>query len=89
MNLLSSVSLIIDVDRLKRCEAHKAHEQLAEVLCTLPKKFDEKKVNLSITDKMGVLRLDKFWKTMFERRNSMLFNEVHITGERKKLTRGN
>ena len=46
VNLLTSVSIIVDLDRVVRCETHKAHEQLTEMLCILPKKFDERKVSL-------------------------------------------
>ena len=87
VNLLTSVSIVIDLDGTARCERHKAHEQLTEMLCILPRKFDDGKVSLTITDKLGVLRLDKFRNLMLERRSEMLFNEVHFAGGRKSPSR--
>ena len=74
--MLSKVSVIIDVDSLVRCEMHAAHEQVAQMLFILPKKFDERKVSLKITDEVGALRLDKLQKAMLEHRSAMLFDEV-------------
>ena len=71
VNQLSSVTINYDFDFVGKCDQHKPHEQLVELLCTLPSKFDDRKVSLKLTDKRGVLRLDRFQKIMLDRRQSM------------------
>ena len=75
------------MDFVGKCEQHRPYEQLAELLCTLPAKFDVRKVSLKVTDKRGVLRLDRFQKIMLDRRQSMRYKDVQIIGQRERPSR--